>query len=127
MIVRGGGLEASMSRYLIDRIRTLENVDILVRSEMVELHGDGDGLKGATIRNRDSGSTSSVPVRQVFMFIGAEPNTAWLNGCLALDDNGYILTGRAQRRRKCRRRSHCRQACPAYSPSATCARARPNA
>jgi thioredoxin reductase (NADPH) len=94
MIVRGAGLEASMSRYLIDRIRSLENVDIQIRSEIVELHGDrGGALEGVTVRNRDSGATSSLPVRQVFMFIGAEPNTAWLNGCLALDEHGYILTG----------------------------------
>ena len=94
MIVRGAGLEASMSRYLIDRIRSLENVDIQVRSEIVELHGDRAGaLEGVIVRKRDSGATSNLPVRQVFMFIGAEPNTAWLNGCLALDEHGYILTG----------------------------------
>jgi thioredoxin reductase (NADPH) len=94
MVVRGAGLEASMSRYLIDRIRMLDNVDILVRSEVAELHGEGAaGITGATIRNRDSGVMSSLPVRYVFMFIGAEPNTAWLDGCLALDEKGYILTG----------------------------------
>ena len=83
-----------MSRYLIDRIRSLENVDIQVRSEIVELHGGrAGGLESATVRNRDSGATSSLPARHVFMFIGAEPNTAWLNGCVALDEHGYILTG----------------------------------
>ena len=96
MIVRGAGLEASMSRYLIDRIRALENVDIQVRSEIVELHGGrAGGLESATVRNRNSGATSSLPARHVFMFIGAEPNTAWLNGCVALDEHGYILTGLA--------------------------------
>jgi thioredoxin reductase (NADPH) len=94
MIVRGAGLESSMSRYLIDRIRMLDNVDILIRSEVIDLHGEkATGLKGATIRNRDSGAASYLPVRHVFMFIGAEPNTAWLDGCLALDEKGYILTG----------------------------------
>jgi thioredoxin reductase (NADPH) len=93
MVVRGGGLEASMSRYLIDRIGMLDNVDILVRSEVAELHGEGTvGLEGVTVRNRDSGVMSYLPVRYVFMFIGAEPNTAWLDGCLALDEKGYILT-----------------------------------
>ena len=83
-----------MSRYLIDRIRSLENVDIRVQSEIVDLHGDRTGaLDGVTVRNRASGATSNLPVRQLFMFIGAEPNTAWLNGCLALDERGYILTG----------------------------------
>jgi thioredoxin reductase (NADPH) len=94
MVVRGEGLEASMSRYLIDRIRMLENVDVLVHSELAELHGESIGqLQGATVRNRRTQRTSHLPVRHLFMFIGAEPNTAWLNGCLALDEKGYILTG----------------------------------
>ena len=48
------------------------------------------------MRDRDSGATSNLPVRQVFMFIGAEPNTAWLDGCLTLDKHGYVLTGPSQ-------------------------------
>jgi thioredoxin reductase (NADPH) len=79
---------------LIDRIRMLENVEVLVHSELAELHGAPMGqLRGATVRNRKTQGTSHLPVRHVFMFIGAEPNTAWLKGCLALDENGYILTG----------------------------------
>jgi thioredoxin reductase (NADPH) len=94
MIVRGEGLEATMSRYLIDRIKMLENVEVLVNSELAELHGEPMGyLHGATVRNRRTRGTSQLPVRHVFMFIGAEPNTGWLNGCLALDSKGYILTG----------------------------------
>jgi thioredoxin reductase (NADPH) len=94
MVVRGEGLEASMSRYLIDRIRMLDNVEVLVHSELAELYGEPIGhLRGATVRNRRTRETSQLPVRHVFMFIGAEPNTAWLNGCLALDEKGYILTG----------------------------------
>jgi thioredoxin reductase (NADPH) len=83
-----------MSRYLIDRIKMLDNVDILVRTELAELHDGPTGvLQGATVRNRDSGTTARLPVRHVFMFIGAEPNTSWLDGCLALDEKGYVLTG----------------------------------
>jgi thioredoxin reductase (NADPH) len=94
MIVRGEGLEASMSRYLIDRIRMLENVEVLVHTELAELHGEPMGqLHGATVRDRGTQGTSHLPVRHVFMFIGAEPNTAWLDGCVALDQKGYILTG----------------------------------
>lgn len=94
MIVRGHGLEASMSRYLIDRIRALGNVDIVVDSELATLHGEHTGsLTAVTIRNRISGATRQVPVRQLFSFIGADPNTAWLNGCVALDEKGYVLTG----------------------------------
>jgi thioredoxin reductase (NADPH) len=94
MLVRGKGLEASMSRYLIDRIKSLDNVDIRVRSELLELLGDRTGaLEGAMVRNNASGEVSRMPVSQVFMFVGAEPNTAWLEGCLSLDEKGYILTG----------------------------------
>jgi thioredoxin reductase (NADPH) len=94
MIVRGGGLEASMSRYLIDRIGMLDNVDVMVESEVKDLQGEaGKGLESATIRSRTSGTTSSLPLRHLFMFLGAEPNTSWLNGCLALDPNGYVVTG----------------------------------
>ena len=94
VLVRGKGLEASMSRYLIDRIQSLDNVEIQVRSELVELHGDPVGaLESATVRNNATGTVARVPVRQVFLFVGAEPNTAWLNGTIALDDKGYILTG----------------------------------
>jgi thioredoxin reductase (NADPH) len=94
VLVRGTGLEASMSRYLIDRIKSLDNVSIQVRSELVELHGDPAGaLEGATVRNNATSTVLRVPVRQIFLFVGAEPNTAWLDGTIALDDKGYILTG----------------------------------
>jgi thioredoxin reductase (NADPH) len=83
-----------MSRYLIDRINSLDNVEIQVRSELIELHGDQtSALESATVRNNATGTVARVPVRQVFLFVGAEPNTAWLNGTIALDDKGYILTG----------------------------------
>jgi thioredoxin reductase (NADPH) len=94
MVVRGEGLEASMSRYLIDRIRMLDNVDVLVHSELAELHGEPlQQLHGATVRNRQTLATFYLPIRHVFVFTGAEPNTEWLHGCLALDEKGYILTG----------------------------------
>jgi thioredoxin reductase (NADPH) len=94
MVVRGEGLEASMSRYLIDRIRMLDNVDVLVHSELAELHGEPlQQLHGATVRNRKTLATFYLPIRYVFVFTGADPNTEWLNGCLALDEKGYILTG----------------------------------
>jgi thioredoxin reductase (NADPH) len=94
MIVRGSGLEASMSRYLIDRIRALENVDIVVGSELVTLDGEHAGsLAAVTIRDRTSGALRQLPARQLFMFIGAEPNTTWLDGCVELDQKGYVLTG----------------------------------
>jgi thioredoxin reductase (NADPH) len=83
-----------MSRYLIDRIRALGNVDIVVGSELATLHGERAGnLAGVTIRDRTSATTRELAVRQLFMFIGAEPNTTWLDGCVELDQKGYVLTG----------------------------------
>lgn len=94
MIVRGAGLEASMSRYLIDRIASLQNVDIRIRSELVTLNSNrAAALESVTIRDNVSAELTTLPVRQIFLFIGAEPNTAWLDGCLTLDNKGYVLTG----------------------------------
>jgi thioredoxin reductase (NADPH) len=94
LMVRGAGLEASMSRYLIQRIAALDNVDIHVGHELIELQGTlPGGLEGATFKDRASGASKRLPVRHVFMFIGAEPNTGWLSDCVALDDKGYVVTG----------------------------------
>jgi thioredoxin reductase (NADPH) len=96
LMVRGSGLEASMSKYLIQRIAALDNVELHVGHELTELHGTRlGGLEGATFKDRASGATKRLPVRHVFMFIGAEPNTSWLNGCVTLDDKGYVVTGAA--------------------------------
>ncbi len=94
MIVRGSSLEASMSRYLIDRIRMLGNVDIVFGSELAALHAENSfGLAAVTIRDRASGAMRQLAVRHLFMFIGADPNTSWLDGCVALDNKGYVRTG----------------------------------
>jgi thioredoxin reductase (NADPH) len=95
MIVRGENLDATMSRYLIDRIGSLQNVEIRTQSEIVELNGDAS-LEAATVRDRRSGGLSRLRLSHLFLFIGAEPNTAWLEGCLDLDDKGYVLTGGAK-------------------------------
>jgi thioredoxin reductase (NADPH) len=92
MIVRADGLEASMSRYLIDRIAALENVELRTSSEVVALDGAG-ALDSAVVRDRRSGRLDRLPLRHLFLFIGAAPNTGWLDGCLDLDDKGYVLTG----------------------------------
>ena len=94
LVVRGPGLEASMSRYLIDRIHALPNVELHVRTEVIALDGDRTrGLEAATFRDRTSGATRTVPLRHLFLFIGADPNAAWVKGCVALDDKGFVLTG----------------------------------
>jgi thioredoxin reductase (NADPH) len=94
LVVRRDGLEATMSRYLIDRIAALPNVDLHVGKEVVALEGDqSEGLTAAVFRNRSSGTTHVCPLRHLFLFIGAEPNAAWLQNHAAVDDKGFVLTG----------------------------------
>lgn len=94
LVVRGSGLEASMSRYLIDRIAALPNVELHSGTEVVALEGDEvTGLTAAVFRERATGATHTCPLRQLFLFIGADPNTSWLNRCVALDNKGFVVTG----------------------------------
>ena len=94
LVVRGPGLEASMSRYLADRIAALPNVELHTGTELVALEGDDVGLTGAVFREHAAGVTRSCPLRHLFLFIGADPDAAWLNGCVALDNKGFVITGR---------------------------------
>ena len=88
-------LEATMSRYLIDRIHALPNVTIHVGSEIAALEGDSQtGLTGVVFRDRKDGSTERCAVRYLFLFIGADPNARWLVGCVETDDKGFVLTGK---------------------------------
>ena len=88
-------LEATMSRYLIDRILALPNVTIHVGSEIAALEGDCQtGLTGVVFRDRKDGSTERCAVRYLFLFIGADPNAGWLVGCVETDDKGFVLTGK---------------------------------
>jgi thioredoxin reductase (NADPH) len=94
LIVRGKGLEASMSRYLIDRIKALPNVALHVGTEIVALDGErATGLKAVTFRERASGATRTYPLRHLFLFIGADPNAEWLQNCVAVDNKGFVITG----------------------------------
>jgi thioredoxin reductase (NADPH) len=87
-------LSETMSRYLIDRITALPNVEIHVGSEVVALEGDSaTGLAAATFRNRIDRSEHRCTLRHLFLFIGADPNTDWLEGCLDMDDKGFVITG----------------------------------
>jgi thioredoxin reductase (NADPH) len=96
LVVRRDGLEATMSRYLIDRIAALPNVDLHVGKEVVALEGDQtQGLTAAVFRYRSTGATHTCPLRHLFLFIGAEPNAGWLQNCAAVDDKGFVLTGLA--------------------------------
>jgi thioredoxin reductase (NADPH) len=97
MIVRSGGLAASMSRYLIDRIDATPAIQVHYHTEITQLHGDGDTrLAALTLRDNRSGAESYHAVRNVFLFVGADPETAWLEDCgVALDSHGFVLTGPA--------------------------------
>ncbi|HWJ00293.1 MAG TPA: NAD(P)/FAD-dependent oxidoreductase [Burkholderiales bacterium] len=95
MLVRGPGLAASMSKYLIDRIAGTPNLELLTRTEITGLSGSRQsGVETVTWTNRNSGERQSRPIRNVFLFPGAEPSTAWLSDCdVALDDKGFVTTG----------------------------------
>lgn len=96
LVVRGEGLEVSMSRYLIDRIRALPNVELHTKTEIVGLEGDqATGLTGAVFRDRTTGATHTCPLRHLFLFIGADPNASWLDDCVAVDEKGFVVTGAA--------------------------------
>ena len=83
-----------MSQYLIDRIRAQPNIDVVIGCEISELEGAGGVLRGVSWRDRSSGTVTERPVRYLFSFIGAEPNTDWLAGSgLKLDERGFVLTG----------------------------------
>ncbi len=94
MLVRGPGLEASMSRYLIDRIKSLPNVELLTETEVVGLEGEGGALSAISWKHRRSGETTAKPLAHLFLFIGANPNTEWLAGSpVAVDAKGFVLAG----------------------------------
>lgn len=97
MIVRRP-LEDTMSKYLIDRIKALPNVALHVGKEIVALDGDrANGLQGVTFRCRTTGSEHHCDLNHLFLFIGADPNTDWLDGCVDLDAKGFVVTGRDDR------------------------------
>jgi thioredoxin reductase (NADPH) len=95
MLVRGPGLAASMSKYLIDRIVATPNIELLTRTEIIHLTGSPlSGVETVAWRRRESGETVTRPIRHVFLFLGADPATDWLKDCdVALDDRGFVATG----------------------------------
>jgi thioredoxin reductase (NADPH) len=94
LLVRGPSLEASMSRYLVDRIAALPNVEVLLETQVVALEGQGGVLEAVRWRHVPSGKETRRPLRHLFLFIGADPHTGWLSPSdLALDDKGFVRTG----------------------------------
>ena len=87
-------LADTMSRYLIDRIESLPNVDVVIGCEIAELDGSEGSLTGVTIRQRETGEKIRKDIDYLFSFIGAEPNTDWLRSSgIGLDERGFVLTG----------------------------------
>jgi thioredoxin reductase (NADPH) len=94
LLVRGPDLNASMAHYLVDRIAGLANVEVVTRSQVSGLEGGGGTLEAIRWRQGAPGKEVRRPIRHLFLFIGAEPNTDWLSGSgVALDANGFVLTG----------------------------------
>jgi len=94
MTVRSSGLDASMSRYLIDRIAATPNIDLRVRTAVTGLSGAADHiLESVDLTYRDSGDIRKVDAQYMFLFIGADPNTQWLDRRIALNNRGFVTTG----------------------------------
>jgi thioredoxin reductase (NADPH) len=95
MIIRGGGLGASMSRYLIERIEATPNIELLFNTEIVALEGDDAALlRRIRWKSRLSPDEDSADIRNLFLFVGADPATGWLDGCgVTLDRGGFVVTG----------------------------------
>ncbi|MFM0166728.1 FAD-dependent oxidoreductase [Paraburkholderia sediminicola] len=90
IVIRGDKLSASMSAYLIRRINAMANITLHTKTQIVELCGES---KLEAIKWDRQGQIESKPIRHVFLFLGAEPNTRWLGECVALDKDGFVLTG----------------------------------
>jgi thioredoxin reductase (NADPH) len=93
MLVRSGELKSTMSRYLIQRITENPRIQLHYDTEIVSLQGE-DHLESVTWRNRKTGEVSAHGVRHIFVMTGASPRTEWLRGTIAMDEGGFILTGR---------------------------------
>ena len=91
VLVRGNDLGASMSRYLVDQVQGIENVTVSLGSKVTQLEGNGHlrSLRYST----PGGAEKRIDTSSLFLFIGAQANTDWLRGCVALDKNGFVLTG----------------------------------
>jgi thioredoxin reductase (NADPH) len=93
MLVRGKTLSDTMSRYLTQRITQHPGIELHLESELESLEGDSH-LERVTWLDRLSGEKTTREIRHVFVMAGASPHTDWLRGCVALDEQGFILTGR---------------------------------
>jgi thioredoxin reductase (NADPH) len=92
MVIRSGGLAATMSRYLVRRIEEHPAIELHTRTEIVALEGNGE-LERVRCRSHQTGETRTHDIKHVFVMTGASPNTRWLDGCVAIDASGFIKTG----------------------------------
>jgi thioredoxin reductase (NADPH) len=95
MMIRGGGLGASMSRYLIERIEAAANIELIFNAEIAGLEGSSEGsLERVRWRSRLAPGESQFDTRNLFLFVGADPATGWLEGCgVTVDRAGFVVTG----------------------------------
>ena len=95
IIVRGDGLAATMSRYLIDRIEAAPNIEVMPHTEVIGTCRRWTGCERVRWRNRKTGEEAEAPIGNLFLFIGADPATAWLADCgVELDRGGFVVTGK---------------------------------
>jgi len=92
LLVRGGSLDEGMSRYLVDRIGQTSNIEVLTGTEICELQGK-DAVDAIIVERAGLGERRRLPIQALFIFIGADAPTTWLEGIVALDPDGFILTG----------------------------------
>jgi thioredoxin reductase (NADPH) len=92
ILVRGRSLTNSMSHYLIEQIADIDNITVRTCTEVVEAHGD-DHLEGLTLRDNSTETTEFFKAGHLFVFIGAAPQTDWLDGVIERDDRGFVLAG----------------------------------
>jgi thioredoxin reductase (NADPH) len=93
LAIRGSDLDHSMSRYLIERVDADANIELVTGTE-VEAVAGADRLEQVTLHHRATGETETIPCSGLFCFIGARPETGWLDGAIELDPDGFILTDR---------------------------------
>ena len=92
MLVRGDSLTKSMSQYLIEQIDATDNIEVLTHTEVTAVHGE-NSLTGLTLLQNQTGETEQVTTNSLFIFIGAKPETEWLDGIVARDQRGFIYAG----------------------------------
>jgi thioredoxin reductase (NADPH) len=92
LLVRGNSLDEGMSRYLVDRIGQMSHIEVLTRTEICELRGQ-NAVEAIGVEHAGAGERRVLPIQALFIFIGADAPTGWLTDTIALDPEGFILTG----------------------------------